>query len=179
MELVKQVEVNIDYILMLVAKYHETNCKDKDVLVAIDKAIKSSFELRSKKELIERFIDTINANSDIQTDWAKFVRNQQETDLQNLISEERLKEDETRRFMRNSFRDGVLKTTGTDIDKLMPPVSRFGGGSRAEKKDAVIEKLKAFFDRYFGLGINVFAENKSEYEIDSSEGWLMAAENKK
>ena len=28
MELVKQVEVNIDYILMLVAKYHESNCTD-------------------------------------------------------------------------------------------------------------------------------------------------------
>jgi type I restriction enzyme R subunit len=28
MEFVKQVEVNIDYILMLVAKYHESNCTD-------------------------------------------------------------------------------------------------------------------------------------------------------
>ena len=53
MELVKQVEVNIDYILMLVAKYHKSNCKDKEILIAIDRAIKSSLELRSKKELID------------------------------------------------------------------------------------------------------------------------------
>ncbi len=61
MELVKQVEVNIDYILMLVTKYHDGNCEDKEILVAIDKAIKSSLQLRSKKELIENFIATINA----------------------------------------------------------------------------------------------------------------------
>ena len=53
MELVKQVEVNIDYILMLVEKYHKTNCQDKEILVSIDKAIKSSLALRSKKELID------------------------------------------------------------------------------------------------------------------------------
>lgn len=36
MELVKQVEVNIDYILMLVTKYHDGNREDKEILVAID-----------------------------------------------------------------------------------------------------------------------------------------------
>ena len=55
MELVKQIEVNIDYILMLVAKYHDSNCEDKEILVAIDKAIQSFLQLRSKKELIGRF----------------------------------------------------------------------------------------------------------------------------
>ena len=63
MELVKQVEVNIDYILMLVVKYHESNCKDEEILVSIDKAIKSSLELRSKKDLIQRFIDRVNADT--------------------------------------------------------------------------------------------------------------------
>lgn len=54
--------------------------------------------------------------------------------------------------MSNAFRDGVMKTTGTDVDKLMPPVSRFGGGgSRDKKKQTVIGKLKAFFEKYFGL----------------------------
>ena len=41
------------------------------------------------------------------------------------------------------FREGEVKTVGTDIDKLMPPVSRFGGGNRAKKKQTIIEKLKA------------------------------------
>ena len=152
MELVKQVEVNIDYILMLVAKYHDGNCEDKEILVAIDKAIKSSLQLRSKKELIENFIATINTSTDVNADWQRFVREQRETDIQNLITEEKLKPEETRKFVENAFRDGVLKTTGTDVDRLMPPVSRFGGsGSRDKKKQTVIEKLKAFFEKYFGL----------------------------
>jgi len=34
----------------------------------------------------------------------------------------------------------------------MPPVSRFGGGARTKKKQAVIDKLKVFFEKYFGIG---------------------------
>lgn len=150
MELVKQVEVNIDYILMLVAKYHDSNCKDKEILVSIDKAIKSSLQLRSKKELIDNFIASINTGTDVNADWIKFVRKQKEIDMQQIIKEQKLKPEEAEKFINNAFRDGVLKTTGTDIDKLMPPVSRFGGG-RGQKKDIVIEILQKFFDKYFGL----------------------------
>ena len=151
MELVKQIEVNIDYILMLVAKYHKSNCEDKEVLIAIDRAIKSSIELRSKKELIEGFIATINAQTDVNSDWRKFVLEQKETDLTALIAEEKLKEEETRKYIDNAFRDGTLKMNGTEINDLMPPVSRFGGGNRAGKKQGIIDKLMAFFEKYFGV----------------------------
>ena len=151
MELVKQIEVNIDYILMLVAKFHKSNCEDKEILLAIDKAIKSSIELRSKKELIEGFIATINTQTDVETDWKEFVVRQKEKDLKALILEEKLKEDETRKYIENALRDGAVKTTGTDIDKLMPATSRFGGGNRAAKKQGVIDKIKAFFEKYFGI----------------------------
>ena len=146
---------------MLVIKYHDSNCKDKEVLVAIDKAIKSSLQLRSKRELIAHFIDTINAGTDVNADWQKFVKKQRELDITGLITEEKLKPEETRKFVANAFRDGVLKTTGTDVDRLMPPVSRFGGGKREQKKQIVIEKLKAFFEKYFGL---VYADDKIDAE---------------
>ena len=149
-ELIRQVEINIDYILMLVVKYHESNCKDKNILVTIDKAINSSIQLRSKKELIEDFIESVNISTKVDEDWRKFVQEQKEKDLAEIIDEERLKSEETKKFIDNSFRDGTLKTIGTDIDKIMPPVSRFGGG-RAEKKEGIIEKLKKFFEKYFGL----------------------------
>lgn len=152
LELVKQVEVNIDYILMLVAKYHDSHCKDKTILAAIDKAIRSSLQLRMKKELIDAFIKTVNTDTDVSTDWRKFIKEQLTSDMDNVIKEEKLKPEETKKFINNSFRDGVFKSTGMDIDRLMPPVSRFGGGgSRDQKKQTVIEKLKAFFEKYFGL----------------------------
>jgi type I restriction enzyme R subunit len=150
-ELIKQIEVNIDYILMLVAKYHDSNCTDKEILAAINKAVNSSIELRSKKELIESFISRVNTSTQVDEDWRKFVQEQKETDLSVLIDSEKLKEDETRRFVDNSFRDGALKTTGTDIDKILPPVSRFGGSGRVEKKQGIIAKLRTFFEKYLGL----------------------------
>jgi len=149
-ELVKQIEVNIDYILMLVAKYQQSSCKDKTILTTIDKAINSSIELRSKKELIERFIEQVNVSTKVDEDWRKFLHERKEADISAIIEEEKLKPEETRRFIDNAFRDGILKTTGTAIDKIMPPVSRFGGG-RAAKKQGIIEKLMLFFEKYLGL----------------------------
>lgn len=153
MELVKQVEVNIDYILMLVSKYHQSNCTDKEILGSIDKAIKSSLALRSKKDLIDNFIARINANTDVMNDWTKFVKEQKEQDLKALIEDENLNEEETRKFIDNSFRDGQVKTTGTDIEKILPPMRRFGGGNRNERKQTIIEKVLKFFEKYFGLSI--------------------------
>ena len=153
MELVRQLEVNIDYILMLVAKYHKSNCKDQEIRSSIDKAIRASLSLRSKKDLIDGFINKINADTDVMTDWAKFVKEQKESDLKDLIKDENLKESETRKFIDHSFRDGQVKTIGTDIEKILPPMGRFNGGNRNERKQAIIEKLLKFFDKYFGLGI--------------------------
>lgn len=151
-ELVKQIEINIDYILMLVQKYHDTHCDDKEILITIRRAIDSSPELRSKKALIENFINGINEIDDVTAEWHDYVAREKENELVSIIAEEKLKPEETRKFIDNSFRDGVLKTTGTDIDKLMPPVSRFGDSHRAEKKQTIVERLKAFFERFFGIG---------------------------
>ena len=151
-ELIKQIEINIDYILMLVKKYHDSQCEDKEVLITINKAIDASPELRSKKQLIENFIADVSETDDVMEGWHEYVTQQREHELEAIISEENLKPEDTRRFLENAFRDGEIKTAGTDIDKIMPPVSRFGGGGRAKKKQNIIDKLKAFFEKYFGIG---------------------------
>lgn len=150
MELVRQIEVNIDYILMLVAKYADSNCKDKDILITIDKAMNASIELRSKKELIQAFIRQINGSDQVDEDWQAFLHHRKEVDIEQMIQEESLKPEQTRRYIDNALRDGTLKTTGTALDKILPPVSRFGGG-REEKKRGIIEKLRHFFEKYLGL----------------------------
>ena len=151
-ELINQVEINIDYILMLVKKYHDTNCEDKEILISIKKAVDASPELRSKKELIDAFIREINDIDDIMIEWHDYVVEIREQELITIIEEERLKENETRKFLENAFREGAVKTVGTDIDRIMPPVSRFGGGNRAVKKKTVIDRLKAYFDKFYGIG---------------------------
>lgn len=158
-ELIKQIEINIDYILMLVKKYHDTHCSDKEVLITIQKAIDASPELRSKKQLIETFIAGINDVDDVMLEWNRYVAEQRELDLAAIIDEEKLKPAETRKYLENAFREGEIKTTGTDIDKLMPPVSRFGGAGRAKKKQSVIDRLKVFFEKYFGIGSASFTKS--------------------
>lgn len=162
-ELIKQIEINIDYILMLVKKYHDSHCEDKEVLITIKKAVDASPELRSKKQLIEAFIAGINDVEDVVSEWNDYVAEQREKDLEQIIKEERLKPEETRKFLDATFRDGEVKTVGTDIDKIMPAMSRFGGGNREQKKMGIIERIKAFFEKYFGIG---HAPNFSESEED-------------
>ncbi len=149
-ELVKQVEINIDYILMLVKKYQQSGNQDKEILVTITKTVNSSINLRSKLKLIQDFLQTVNADTEVDEDWQRFIEEQKEQDLMLIIHEEKLKSDETHKFIQNVFRNGILKTTGTDIDVILPAVSRFGksGADRAEKKRTVIDRLEAYFEKY-------------------------------
>lgn len=153
LELVKQVEINIDYILMLVKKYQQSGNQDKEILVTIEKTVNSNINLRSKVKLIQDFLQTVNAGTKVDEDWQKFVEEQKEKDLMLIINEEKLKNDAAHKFIQNVFRNGILKTTGTDIDIIMPAVSRFGssGANRAEKKRIVIDRLEAYFDKYMEL----------------------------
>ena len=151
LELVKQIEINIDYILILVTKYHDSHCSDKETLITIQKSIDASPELRSKKALIENFIDGINDVDDVMAEWHSYIAAEKEKQLNEIIIEEKLKADETKKFVDNAIADGEMRTTGTDIDKLMPPISRFGNTNREKKKQTIIEKLKAFFERFFGV----------------------------
>jgi len=151
MELIKQIEVNIDYILMLVAKYNATNRTDKAILEAINKAIGSSIRLRSKRELIDRFIEQLNPKASVEDEWCIFVQKSKEAEILELIKSEGLKPDETKQFIANSFRDGDLKIAGEGIDNILPPLSRFSGNTRADRKQIIIEKLAEFFEKYKGL----------------------------
>ena len=149
-ELIKQVEVNIDYILMLVAKYQKTHFKDKEILTTIEKSISASLELRSKKDLIEGFIARVNMDTDVEEDWSAYVKERKETDLRIITEEEQLNPAKTRQYMTNALRDKEFRTTGVEFDELLPPISFFGQ-KREIIKQRVIEKLRAFFEKFLGL----------------------------
>ena len=150
-ELLKHIEINIDYILLLVQKYHDSHCQDREVLVTIQKAIQASPQLRSKKELIDTFIAGINDIDDIMSEWHKFIAEAKEQQLMQIITEENLKEKETRKFLESCLLNGEVKTSGKDIDSLLPPMSWFDV-KRAEKKQRVIDKFRTFFERFYGIG---------------------------
>ncbi|RJR13801.1 type I restriction endonuclease subunit R [Candidatus Parcubacteria bacterium] len=158
MELIKQIEINIDYVLGLIKKYHEDHIKNRELLLDINKAIDSSVELRNKKDLINQFISTLDAQSVVDDDWQKFVDEKKLEELEQIIKSENLDRDATFTFVRNAFRNGNIATTGTAITKVLPPVSRFSPtGERTKKRESVLSKLTNFFERFFDISGGKFS----------------------
>lgn len=153
-ELLKQVDINIDYVLMLVQKYHDSNCTDKMIIGDIERAISASYELRNKKDLIEAFIDGLDSSNDVTADWEKYLAEAKERELSAIIEEEALDDMATREFMANAFVDGGVPESGTEVASLMTKKpSRFApANAYADMKARVLDRLKTFFDRFNGLG---------------------------
>ncbi|MDY4409326.1 MAG: type I restriction endonuclease subunit R [Prevotella sp.] len=153
MELVKQVEINIDYILALVRKYRGQNGKDRELTLRdIDRAIRSSPQMRDKKALIDAFVRSVTPGSDVDDDWNTFVRQKMQEEINDIISTEHLKDAPARKFIRDSFDNGYVQTEGTGIADIMPPLNPFKQhAGRAEKKAVILDKIKALFNRFYGL----------------------------
>jgi len=159
MELIKQVEINIDYVLGLIRKYHEGHVLNKELLVDINKAIDSSVELRNKKDLINQFITSLDVHSIVDEDWQKFVEEKKVQELEQIIETENLDPEATYKFIKNAFRDGNVPTTGTAISKVLPPVSRFSPtGERSQKRETVLNRLTKFFERFFDISGEKFSK---------------------
>ncbi len=153
-ELIKQVEINVDYILLLVEQYRGAHGDGSDVEIRanITRAIDSSPSLRNKKDLIEDFVDSVSANGDLDEAWRAYVAARREAELNDIIETENLRPEATRAFVATAFRDGAVQTTGTAITKVLPPATRFSAsGGHGEKKQRVLSKLGTFFERFFGL----------------------------
>lgn len=152
MELIKQIEINIDYILMLLHKYQESHFKDKEIVVTITKSIDSSMELRSKKDLIEQFISALTPTTRIDDDWQTFIQQKKKAELDAIIKDENLNKEATYSFVNNAFRDGYVQTFGKELAGILPPISLFSrSNNRTQKRLTVVEKLTAFFNRFKDL----------------------------
>jgi type I restriction enzyme R subunit len=156
-ELIKSVEINIDYILFLVAQLSGDEEKDREITVKVKKSVESSPDLRNKADLIDSFIDQYSPQQDVNDEWHRFVKESQKKEIEKIIKDENLKPEQTREFVAQAFRDGEVKESGTAIASILPPISPFAkGGVRAAKKKQVIALLKAFFDKFFDISGGVF-----------------------
>jgi len=153
-ELIKQDEINVDYILMLVEKYlkKKGSGEGREIRADIERAVNASPSLHNKRDLIEQFVDSVSVSSKVDAAWAPFIEAKKTEELNRIIEDEGLNADETRKFVDNAFRDGAIPVTGTDIMKILPPVSRFDKkNSHGVKKRDVLNKLSVFFERFFVL----------------------------
>ena len=159
MELVKHVEVNIDYILFLVKQFRDSHNKDLEIRVSIAKAIESSPDLRDKKELIERFIDSLTPDSNLDEEWREYVNREKLLEFERIVDEEHLKRSNALEFIQDAFQRGYVPEGGVALDSIMPPINPFDPqANRQGKIEKVLERLKAFFNRYFDIANNEFGD---------------------
>ncbi|MBO7593205.1 MAG: type I restriction endonuclease subunit R [Bacteroidaceae bacterium] len=194
MELVKQVQINISYILKLVQEYHDKNCQDKEIIVKIQKQIDASPDMREKRDLIMSFIESMTPQkgADVGEEWSQFIEKEKKEQLDVIINEEHLKPAETEAFMQRAFNDGYVTETGTGIAKILPPTNPFLPES-GEKKQTVIEKLKAYLNKFLNTNEDFYSTsyptdtkvvslhpNPVFYQYDEEEdvGMSIAAEEK-
>ena len=153
-ELLKQVEVSIEYILELIAKYHKH--KDKHSYEHIVKLLDSSLSLRSKKELLLRFIESLNPQSDVAKDFSTYIAARKDENLSSIITELKLKPEKTRAFIQDAFERGELRDYGQAFGEILPPSPLFGKGAEqtSEIRKQALEKLQAFFELFKGLELS-------------------------
>lgn len=143
--IIKSYEVNIDYIIKLIEKCHDSHDQNE-----ILKKIKASSKLRNKYDLFQDFLKINNKKTnDIKAELDNYVKEEKEKQLKNLIKEYELKEDETRKYLDYCSKRGYVKTCGTDIDNILHPISRFGKNNRAEKKKKIINEITTFFEKFY------------------------------
>ncbi|MGK0721926.1 type I restriction endonuclease subunit R [Leucobacter sp. W1478] len=155
-ELVKQVEINVDYILKLVDQVRKErgNGDDKEILASIRRAMDASPSLRDKKDLIEDFVSTVTTDGDIDEEWAQFITKRRDEEIQQIITEENLKPAPAHELALDALKTGEVPESGTRVASILPPMSRFGGrsgGKHAAKKETVVDRFRIFVERFSGL----------------------------
>lgn len=158
MELMKSIEINIDYILFLIGQLTGEENHDREIIIKTMKSVQASPDLRNKEELIQDFIRQHTPDTDVHDQWSEFVRQSQAKQIEDIISEEKLNRDKTLSFVEQSFRNGEIRESGTAIAEILPPMGLFGnaGARRADKKKNVIRRLKEFFERFFDISGGTF-----------------------
>ena len=152
MELVKQVEVNIDYILYLVAQMQAGRADKAELAVKINKAIDSSPDLRDKKELINRFIESLTPDSDVTDKWKQYVDAEKRREFDDIVGEEHLKAAPAREFMQTAWERGYVPEGGLELNAIMPPINPFDPAANREGKlQRVLGRIKGFFGKFFEI----------------------------
>ncbi|EOE5701004.1 type I restriction endonuclease subunit R [Campylobacter upsaliensis] len=152
-ELLAQVEVSIEYILELIAKYHKDQATNYEPIL---KLLDSSLSLRSKKELFLRFIDSLHTQSNVAKDFSTYIKTHKNNALQDIINALNLDPKKTKEFMQDSFERGELRDYGRAFDEILPPSPLFGKGAEQTHKvrKQALEKLQAFFELFKGLDMS-------------------------
>lgn len=157
-DLLKSQEINLDYILELI---FETNRKIKDKVALVDdmrRVIRSSLESRSKEGLIVDFInhtdlDKIKDKASVMDSFYTFAQIEQQREVQELIHDENLNEDATKRYIMASLKREYASENGTELNTILPKMSPLNP-QYLTKKQNVFQKISMLVEKFKGVGGN-------------------------
>lgn len=152
-ELVKQVDINVDYILMLVEQHRvENEGGDREIPVEISRALAASPSLRGKRDLIEEFYRRVSAHGDVTREFKDFIDERRDQELTEIIERYRLKSG-AREFAFGCLRDNYVPSEGAGLADILPPARRFGGGGASvATRENVVNELTKWVERFRNLG---------------------------
>ncbi|MDV3948060.1 DEAD/DEAH box helicase [Elizabethkingia anophelis] len=155
-DLLKSQEINLDYILELIFE-HNKKTKDKSALIdEIRRVIRASIGQRAKESLVVDFInetdlDKIQEKPNILDAFYAYAGEKQRTEAVELITEENLNEEATKRYIATSLKREYASENGTELNTLLPKMSPLNP-QYLTKKQSVFQKISAFVEKFKGIG---------------------------
>jgi type I restriction enzyme R subunit len=124
LELIRRDEINVDYILRLLAKLVKAGESEKEKIITnIMDTMSSDAVLRSKKELIKKFIDenipNISEADDVEAEFNSFWKSEESQAFEKICTQEQL-----------------------DTEKLKSLIDSYLFSGRKPRRDEIVEALK-------------------------------------
>ncbi|CAD0220186.1 type I restriction endonuclease subunit R [Chryseobacterium sp. JV274] len=155
-DLLKSQEINLDYILELIFE-HNKKTKDKTALIdEIRRVIRASIGQRAKESLVVDFInetdlDKIQEKPNILDAFYTYAGEKQRAEAFELITEENLNEEATKRYIATSLKREFASENGTELNAILPKMSPLNP-QYLSKKQSVFQKISAFVEKFKGIG---------------------------
>ncbi len=155
-DLLKSQEINLDYILELIFENNK-RVKDKGALVEdVRRVIRASLGNRAKESLLVDFInqtdlDQLGDKASVVDAFFAYARAEQQREVQELINDEKLLEEATRRYIASSLKREFASEHGTELNAILPKMSPLNP-QYLTKKQGVFQRIAAFVEKFKGVG---------------------------
>lgn len=155
-DLLKSQEINLDYILELIFEHNKKTKNKAELVEEISRVIRASIGNRGKESLVVDFInetdlDTIPDKATVIDSFFKYAQVKQKEEATQLITEENLNEEATKRYIESSLKREYASSNGTELNAILPKMSPLNP-QYLTKKQTVFQKISAFIDKFKGVG---------------------------
>lgn len=155
-DLLKSQEINLDYILELIFEHNKKTKNKAELVEEISRVIRASIGNRGKESLVVDFInetdlDSIPDKATVIDSFFKYAQVKQKEEATQLITEENLNEEATKRYIESSLKREYASSNGTELNAILPKMSPLNP-QYLTKKQTVFQKISAFIDKFKGVG---------------------------